>query len=159
MARIKDAYAAFGRFSYKVATPFLKLYMNERHVRVRVLMISHDKEILLVRSWLGHQKWTLPGGGIKHGEALHTAAAREVYEETGLRVPQDHLRELGMFPNEITDKYTYTVACYRIEVAKREPRVSKYRQLEMLDTAWFPLSVLPKDVSPTVTRALELAKL
>lgn len=31
-------------------------------------------------------RWTLPGGGIDHGEDLRVATVREVYEETGLHV-------------------------------------------------------------------------
>lgn len=158
MSKIKHTYAAFGRLSHKALTPFLKLYMNEQHVRVRVLIVNEEKEVLLVRNWLGHQMWTLPGGGIKRGETPDEAAAREVHEETGLRVPASALAELGYFPNDANAKYTYTTACYTTEVAKREPHVASYRKLEMLDMAWFPMSNLPKDVSSTVVKALELRK-
>jgi len=158
MSKVKRTYAAFGRFSHKAITPFLKLYMSEKHVRVRVLILNDEKEVLLVRNWLGHQMWSLPGGGIKRGETPAEAAAREVYEETGLRVPQDDLRELGVFPNDSHKQYTYTTACYAIDIAKREPKVARYRKLEMLDTSWFPLEKLPKDVSTTVVKALELRK-
>lgn len=155
MPHIKRTYAAIGRFSHKAITPFLKLVMSEKHVRVRVLILNEDKEVLLVRSWLGHQQWTLPGGGIKRLETPVEAAAREVHEETGLRVAQDHLHELGVFTSD-NGKYVYTVACYVVEVAKREPRIARRRRLEMLDMAWFPLANLPKDRSPTVTKALAL---
>jgi len=158
MAHIKKTYAAFGRLSHKMATPLLKLYMNEKHVRARVLIVNEEKEILLVRSWLGHQKWTLPGGGIKRGETAAEAAAREVHEETGLRIPQDHLRELGMFTNDTNEKYTYTVACYGVTVAKREPRLARRRRLEMLEISWFPLAHLPENISSTVGKALALRK-
>lgn len=154
MSHIKRTYAALGRLSHKAIAPFLKLVMSEKHVRVRVLIVNEDKEVLLVRSWLGHQKWTLPGGGIKPGENPAEAGAREVHEETGLRVPQDQLQELGTFPSG--EKYTYTVACYLIDVAKREPHIARHRRLEMLDIAWFPIKSLPKDCSPTVQNALDL---
>lgn len=157
MPHIKRTYAAIGRLSHKAITPFLKLVMNEKHVRVRVLILNEEKEVLLVRSWLGHQKWTLPGGGIKRLETPVEAAAREVHEETGLRVAQDHLHELGVFTSD-TPKYSYTVACYMIEVAKRAPHIARRHRLEMLDTAWFPVANLPKDCSPTVTKALALQK-
>ena len=154
MPHIKRTYAALGRLSHKAITPFLKLVMSEKHVRVRVLIVNEDKEVLLVRNWLGHQKWTLPGGGIKPGETPAEAGSREVHEETGLRIARDHLRELGTFPGG--EKYTYTVACYLIEIAKRDPHIARRRRLEMLEIAWFPIKSLPKDCSPTVQNALKL---
>jgi 8-oxo-dGTP diphosphatase len=46
-------------------------------------------EILLSRlsDTLTHSPlWTLPGGGLDHGEDPRSAVVREVYEETGLSV-------------------------------------------------------------------------
>lgn len=52
-------------------------------------LVRRDDEVLLTRvSVAGHHtgSWTLPGGGIDHGESPHEAVAREVHEETGLAV-------------------------------------------------------------------------
>jgi ADP-ribose pyrophosphatase YjhB (NUDIX family) len=46
-----------------------------------------DGQLLLAR-WIneGRPEWTLPGGGMEHGEDLHDTVLREVEEETGYRV-------------------------------------------------------------------------
>lgn len=46
-----------------------------------------DGQILLAR-WLndGRPEWTLPGGGMEHGEDPHDTVLREVDEETGYHV-------------------------------------------------------------------------
>lgn len=51
-----------------------------------------DGQILLAR-WVGPdgRRWTLPGGGIDHGEDPCDAAVREVAEETGYTVVIDRL--------------------------------------------------------------------
>ena len=52
----------------------------------RVLMVRHrDME---GDFWRG--KWIFPGGKVEHGERLGEAAAREVLEETGLRIRLGH---------------------------------------------------------------------
>ncbi len=43
-------------------------------------------EVLLVRQAVGRKFWTLPGGKAKARESLRDALAREVREETNLRV-------------------------------------------------------------------------
>jgi 8-oxo-dGTP pyrophosphatase MutT (NUDIX family) len=52
------------------------------------------------RILLGHAtrspRWDIPKGVAEPGESHATAAARELAEETGLIVPEDDLRPLGM---------------------------------------------------------------
>lgn len=152
----KRAFHAAGRFAHKAATPFMKLVLNGKHVRVRVVIINDHKEALLVRSWFSHQNWSLPGGGIKSTESPEEAAVREVYEETGIRIAVDHLHELGTFTNP-TANANYTVACYKVDIPKRPPKIAHHRKIEMLEVGWFDLNVLPKNRSQVVDLALDLA--
>jgi 8-oxo-dGTP diphosphatase len=46
-------------------------------------VILRDGKVLLVRD-RGHQRFSLPGGALKHGEPSVSGAAREVSEELGL---------------------------------------------------------------------------
>jgi 8-oxo-dGTP pyrophosphatase MutT (NUDIX family) len=41
--------------------------------------------------------WGLPGGGVKKQETELQAIAREIYEELGLRVPQDAFEKLAVY--------------------------------------------------------------
>lgn len=41
--------------------------------------------------------WGLVGGGVKASETERQAIAREVYEELGLRIPQDRFRKLRVY--------------------------------------------------------------
>ena len=59
--------------------------MGNRRLRQRgtAVVIRHGK-VLLVRD-RGRQRFSLPGGAIKKGEPAVSAAARELYEELGLK--------------------------------------------------------------------------
>jgi ADP-ribose pyrophosphatase YjhB (NUDIX family) len=61
-----------------------------------VVLVRVGDELLLVRA--SYRPWlTVPGGRVGRGEPPRLAAARELHEEVGLRVPPEQLRSLGEF--------------------------------------------------------------
>jgi 8-oxo-dGTP pyrophosphatase MutT (NUDIX family) len=61
----------------------------ERQRVAAYALLTRDGEVLLTQMSSRTRiegRWTLPGGGIDHGEDPRAALRREVYEETGLRV-------------------------------------------------------------------------
>lgn len=60
---------------------------RRQRVAAYALVVRGDRVLLTRTSVHGPHPgtWTLPGGGVEHGEVPSAAAAREVLEETGLR--------------------------------------------------------------------------
>jgi 8-oxo-dGTP diphosphatase len=53
---------------------------------VRAIVI-HDNQLLVIhRNKFGHQYYTLPGGGVRGGEAKGAALLRELAEETSVQI-------------------------------------------------------------------------
>lgn len=67
--------------------------MAEDYARrsARVILVDTADRVLLMQSG---DVWFTPGGGIEAGEDTRQAAARELWEETGLRVPPQRLGPL-----------------------------------------------------------------
>ncbi|HEX6970334.1 MAG TPA: NUDIX domain-containing protein [Micromonosporaceae bacterium] len=73
----------------------------------RVLLLDGADRVLLFRGWdparPEHRYWFTPGGGLDEGESPATGAARELAEETGLRISPAQFgepvwREVTEFP-------------------------------------------------------------
>ena len=65
--------------------------MRERKA-ARLLVINPAQQVLLFRfvhkegALAGQDYWATPGGGVEAGETFHSAAIRELHEETGITV-------------------------------------------------------------------------
>jgi 8-oxo-dGTP diphosphatase len=114
-------------------------------VGVRALVVQ-DGQLLLVRAH-GNSRWDFPGGGVKRGESLRVAAAREAREESGCVVEPERL--LGMYLN-CCEGMTNHVAVY---VCRPTNRPALALNIEIAEARYWPLDALPP-VVPTVHRRL-----
>lgn len=103
---------------------------------------SGGRELLLIQRKNEPHKnsWALPGGFLDMGETLEQAAARELKEETGLKLKS--LRQLGVFSKVDRDPRTrvISVAFYAELVAGQTAIAADDAQ----DVGWFDLNKLPK---------------
>jgi 8-oxo-dGTP pyrophosphatase MutT (NUDIX family) len=67
----------------------LATYNPERTHDVTLFVLNGDRLALIRKPHFTRGVWRTPGGGIKRGEEFVEGAAREAYEETGLRVELD----------------------------------------------------------------------
>lgn len=120
-------------------------------VGVRTVVLTDDGKVLLVRHTYGRPLWYLPGGGVKRGETLAQAAAREVREETGVRVDPAALRQMGAWSNLLPSKSDHIV----VFVADPgtwtdEPK----RASEIAERRFVPADELPEGTSRGTRRRL-----
>jgi 8-oxo-dGTP diphosphatase len=99
-----------------------------------VCVIEHDGHVLFLRQPHRHG-WSLPGGLLKRGERPAEGVAREIQEETGLRV------EVGRpVATEVHPRVRRVDVIFRIVVESRpDVRVGG----EAKDFRWWPLEDLP----------------
>jgi 8-oxo-dGTP diphosphatase len=129
-------------------------------------VIRRDDELLLTRiSGKGHHtgSWTLPGGGIDHGEAPAQALAREVAEECGIACDVGELLDVhdvhfsGTAPSGRLEDYHGVHLIFAASVANgAEPRVEEVDGTTDA-VAWVPVSEIEDgsiDVLDVVRHAL-----
>ena len=100
----------------------------------RVLLVERGREPLA-----GY--WSLPGGAVETGERLEDALAREVLEETGLRVRPDSIAtvfERIMRDSSGACEYHYVLIDFYCTILDGEPRPGD----DSACVEWFPVDSL-----------------
>jgi len=96
--------------------------------------------LLLLRQ-PAYRGWSLPAGLLKKNEQPATGAARELFEETGVRVHPDDMTAAS--PNAIVHVVGVVDTVFFAEVpASETPLVVD--GAEVLEAAWFPIDDLPR---------------
>ncbi|WP_052464451.1 NAD(+) diphosphatase [Geoalkalibacter subterraneus] len=116
-------------------------YLHFPHIHPCVIVaVRRPGEILLTRKreWAPN-RYSLVAGFLDPGECLEEAVAREVQEETGLRVK--NIRYVGSqcwpFPSQVMTGFTADYAGGEVVVEEKE----------LEDARWFPINALP-DLPP-----------
>jgi 8-oxo-dGTP diphosphatase len=103
-------------------------------------------------------KWSIPGGKVEDGESAYLSAIRELYEETGIEVTKEQLRDLGCL--YIRKPYfVFTFHLFQVSLLKRpEVKLSS----EHTDFCWadrkdlerLPLMASAKEVLAFIQKRL-----
>jgi len=114
-------------------------------------VMVHDAagRLLLVRNLYGRtDRWVLPGGGIKRGEAPAAAGIREVREETACRVID--VEAIGVFQSKAEGRRD-TVHLFRGRTAD----AAVADGIEIAEARFFALDDLPPGLSPATRRRID----
>lgn len=119
---------------------------------VHILCERKGRILLLRRAGTGFFDglYSLPGGHIEEGESISQAAARELWEETGLRVEPDALDWLGLIHRRSdTNRIDFFL---RARSWQGLPRLREPDKCSAL--GWFARDALPEDLVPYIREAL-----
>jgi 8-oxo-dGTP diphosphatase len=129
-------------------------------------VIIRDDHILLSRlaSRLSKKEvWTLPGGGVEHGEDPRDAVVREVHEETGLDAEIAETAHVYSFHNRNNWRHGRRVDAHAVRIVydgwvpvdAPEPRVVEVDG-STEEAAWKPLAGVLDGTVPTVSLVNEV---
>ncbi len=125
-----------------VLRPIINLVLQDSS-RCRVIVLNEDK-LLLVRSRIGSQQWSLPGGGIHKKEQPLEGAIREIKEEVGLDIANQDIELVAEGEYIKRGKKAYYYYLFKTNINESALRTQKF---EIIEAQWFSRNELPVDSS------------
>jgi 8-oxo-dGTP diphosphatase len=114
---------------------------GEGEEEVALVLVRRDDRVLLGRRLRGHGlgRWAPLGGHVQPGEELVAAAARELWEESGLKALPESMQRVGYLVQHVRSLglrlRMHVFVCWESE---GEPQ-----RTQETEPAWFPLNALP----------------
>jgi 8-oxo-dGTP pyrophosphatase MutT (NUDIX family) len=110
-------------------------------------LIEHDKTFLLIKDGRS-QKWEFPGGGVDDAENLVEGLSREVLEETGFTISDEHdilcvMKDYIYHP--VKDKYYITLGLFYTTALKSTAKQELNLDTpdEIVGQGWFSKEDIP----------------
>ena len=129
---------------------------EEKIVRIGVgcWLFNKSGQVLLGKrlSKHGTGTWAPPGGHLEFGETPDQCAARELFEETGIKIKPNKFQTIDITNDIFPNKHYLTVHC-RVDNVIATPKIMEPNKCETWQ--WFDLNNLP---SPLFLPALNLLK-
>ncbi|NYE95112.1 8-oxo-dGTP diphosphatase [Psychromicrobium silvestre] len=122
-------------------------------------VIVRDQEILLAYwSENGEEGWTMPGGGLDHGEHPVDGAIREVFEETGYQVVIERPLGVDVFaPSAPIDGQLRQSIRFLYQATVTGGELTAEQNGSTTHAAWIPLAQVPSlNRVPLVDAALRI---
>jgi 8-oxo-dGTP diphosphatase len=128
-----------GAVRRRIVRPLSPKFLIGAVTLVRDAEAAEPGRLLLLRQPPG-RAWGLPAGLLKRGEEPAVGAARELYEESGVRVDPGDLRPA--VPNAIVHVKGWVDTVFEAAVPASTERLAVDGG-EVLEAGWFPLDALP----------------
>ncbi|MDO3704548.1 NUDIX domain-containing protein [Micromonospora sp. C28SCA-DRY-2] len=143
------AYQVFYRLPLPLRRRLVRLAVPKYIVGAVTLVRDAEAEgvgrLLLLRQPPGNG-WTLPAGLLQRGEAPVVGAARELFEESGIRLSPRQLQPA--VPNAVVHAKGWVDVVFTAEVPASTTEL-KVDGAEVFEAAWHPLDDLPRLTWPT----------
>lgn len=124
--------------------------MARKFLGAAAIILDSEGRVLLVKHSYGKLNWEVPGGAAELNESAEETAAREVIEETGLRVEVEALS--GIYYDPEYDMHHFAFLC-----KADDGQVPKPTSPEILECRFCAVDDLPRPISDFTVQRIQHA--